>query len=148
MNEEASYVVSGIDDQRYAVPALNVRSIIEVEEITHVPGAPSGVLGVLNLRGDVIPVIEYEETSSNCEEQLALVIEVREKDEENDEEEIVIALLIDEVMHVTSGEMQKDESQNMLKTDAAIQGVFSLNEEPVLLLDVVQLIPASNEVIA
>jgi purine-binding chemotaxis protein CheW len=44
--------------ERYAVPIGNVREVADVGEVAPVPGAPAGVLGVRNLRGQVLPVID------------------------------------------------------------------------------------------
>jgi len=44
--------------EEYGVPMLKVREIIKVMDITQVPQVPDHVLGVINLRGKVIPVID------------------------------------------------------------------------------------------
>src|SRR5215211_3190795 len=44
--------------ERYAVPIANVLEIADVGEVAPVPGAPAAVLGVRNLRGQVMPVID------------------------------------------------------------------------------------------
>lgn len=44
--------------EEYGLPVLKVREIIKVMDITHVPQVPDHVLGVINLRGKVIPVID------------------------------------------------------------------------------------------
>lgn len=47
--------------EEYGVPVLKVREIIKVMDITHVPQVPDYVLGVINLRGKVIPVIDLRQ---------------------------------------------------------------------------------------
>ena len=44
--------------EEYGLPVLKVREIIKVMDITHVPQVAAHVLGVINLRGRVIPVID------------------------------------------------------------------------------------------
>jgi chemotaxis signal transduction protein len=44
--------------EHYALPVAAVLEIADLGQVTPVPGAPSGVLGVRNLRGQVIPVID------------------------------------------------------------------------------------------
>jgi purine-binding chemotaxis protein CheW len=44
--------------EHYALPVANVREIAQPGQITPVPGAPSPVLGVWNLRGDVMAVLD------------------------------------------------------------------------------------------
>jgi purine-binding chemotaxis protein CheW len=42
----------------YAVDLRNVREVFEVESVTPVPGMPAALVGVANLRGVVIPLVD------------------------------------------------------------------------------------------
>jgi purine-binding chemotaxis protein CheW len=52
------YLTFTLGNEEYGVPVLKVREIIKVMDITQVPQVPEHVLGVINLRGKVIPVID------------------------------------------------------------------------------------------
>jgi purine-binding chemotaxis protein CheW len=56
MNTVHVRVRAGAED--YALPVDSVLEIAELGEVAPVPGAPAAVLGVRNLRGQVIPVID------------------------------------------------------------------------------------------
>jgi purine-binding chemotaxis protein CheW len=45
-------------NEHYALPVRGVREVAKLAEITPVPGAPAAVLGVWNLRGDVIAALD------------------------------------------------------------------------------------------
>ena len=47
-----------IGEEEYAVPILSIQEIIKPIECTRVPQTPAYVLGVFNLRGSVIPLID------------------------------------------------------------------------------------------
>ena len=49
-------VVFGLDERRYALRLSSVNQIVRMVEITPLPKAPEIILGVVNLRGRVIPV--------------------------------------------------------------------------------------------
>lgn len=53
-----SYVIFRLGSEEYGLPVASVNSIIRYEDATPVPRAPIGVLGVINLRGRVIPVVD------------------------------------------------------------------------------------------
>lgn len=53
-----AYVVFRLGGEEYALPVTAVNSIIRYEDATPVPRAPQGVLGVINLRGRVMPVVD------------------------------------------------------------------------------------------
>ncbi|MBM3316533.1 MAG: purine-binding chemotaxis protein CheW [Candidatus Eisenbacteria bacterium] len=52
------YLAVGLGDETYGLDVLAVREIIALIPITPVPGAPSCLLGVINLRGRVIPIVD------------------------------------------------------------------------------------------
>lgn len=47
-----------VGEEEYAIPILNIQEIIKPIEYTRVPSVPEYVLGVFNLRGNVIPLID------------------------------------------------------------------------------------------
>jgi chemotaxis signal transduction protein len=51
-------LVLPIGADRYALDLADVREVVPDPQLTPLPGAPAGVLGVLNLRGDVVPVLD------------------------------------------------------------------------------------------
>lgn len=51
------FVVTKLGDEEYGIEIDKVQSIEKIMKITRVPKAPSFVKGVINLRGEIIPVI-------------------------------------------------------------------------------------------
>ncbi|HLI18289.1 MAG TPA: chemotaxis protein CheW [Rhodanobacteraceae bacterium] len=47
-----------LSGQQYAVPLADVREILRAETPTPVPGAPDDVLGIINLRGSIVTVLD------------------------------------------------------------------------------------------
>jgi len=58
---EEQLVVFNVGDEVYGVDTSQVQEIIRMQSITHVPGAPEFVEGVINLRGRIIPVIDLHQ---------------------------------------------------------------------------------------
>lgn len=54
----SGYVVFKVGSEGFALPVASVSSIIRYEPTTPVPRAPQSVLGVVNIRGRVIPVVD------------------------------------------------------------------------------------------
>lgn len=52
------FVLFRLGSEEYGLPIATVSSVIRYEEATPVPRAPHAVLGVINLRGRVIPVLD------------------------------------------------------------------------------------------
>lgn len=57
--QEAQQVLTfHIGDDTYALDILRVREIVEYQTVTRVPTAPAWIRGVVNLRGNVVPVLD------------------------------------------------------------------------------------------
>ena len=54
----AAWLGFSLKGQRYAVALASVREVIRCGDITPVPGAPDDVLGIVNLRGQIVPVLD------------------------------------------------------------------------------------------
>jgi chemotaxis signal transduction protein len=51
-------IVLPIGEDRYGIELTDVREVVPEPLLTPVPGAPAAVLGVVNLRGEVVPVLD------------------------------------------------------------------------------------------
>ena len=51
------YLLFRIDEAYYGLSLTSVREIIQVPKITDIPGTPEYVKGIINLRGEIIPII-------------------------------------------------------------------------------------------
>ena len=54
----ARYLVTEVAGQRFAWDLATVREVIPARAVTRLPGAPAWVLGLLNLRGTVLTVVD------------------------------------------------------------------------------------------
>ena len=86
--------------EEFAFGILRVREILEYDTITRVPSAPSGVRGVINLRGSVVPVVDLAllfglAPTAVTKRTCIVIVEVRV-----DDAEIVMGVLADAVSQV------------------------------------------------
>jgi chemotaxis signal transduction protein len=52
------YVRLRVASEAYAIPVENVLEVADLGEVRAVPGAPPKVLGIRNLRGQILPVVD------------------------------------------------------------------------------------------
>ncbi|MDM8555310.1 chemotaxis protein CheW [Desulfococcaceae bacterium HSG7] len=52
------YLTFKLGDEIFAIDVLQVREVLDLSDITKVPRAPEFMLGVINVRGSVVPVID------------------------------------------------------------------------------------------
>src|SRR5687767_11797892 len=58
MSTSNRYICFRLGDEEFAIPLLSVREVIGVPNVTPVPQTPSYFLGIMNLRGLVISVMD------------------------------------------------------------------------------------------
>jgi purine-binding chemotaxis protein CheW len=58
MNETTQYMTFKLGDESFAINVSQVREVLEVQQITKVPTAPAYMRGVVNVRGQAIPVVD------------------------------------------------------------------------------------------
>jgi chemotaxis signal transduction protein len=54
----AVHVRVRVGGEEYALPVTAVSEVAEYAEVTPIPGSPAHVLGAINLRGQVVPVLD------------------------------------------------------------------------------------------
>ncbi len=76
---EIKVVTFKVGDEEYAIDIMKIDSVSEMMKIMHLPGIPSFILGVSNLRGEVIPIIDTRtkfslpEKESNSNDRVVVV---------------------------------------------------------------------------
>jgi len=121
-----------LDRQRYALPIEQVREIQQIVALSEVPGEANGVVGMVNLRGRVIPAVDMRELvgleAAEYTLQTPMIIsEIHGR---------LIALLVDEVLDVF--ELPEDSMQAappLHKLSASMFGVARLEDGLVYVLD-------------
>jgi purine-binding chemotaxis protein CheW len=58
MKQPTQYVLFSIEGQRHALPLECVERIARMVAVVPVPGAPAAVLGVINVQGRIVPVLD------------------------------------------------------------------------------------------
>ena len=57
-NPLLQYVTFRLDNETYGINVMQIQEVLRYTEIAPVPGAPDYVLGIINLRGNVVTVID------------------------------------------------------------------------------------------
>ncbi len=133
-----SYLTFKLGEEEFAAHVGKVLSIMEMTKITKVPKTPDYLEGVINLRGQVLPVVDTrikfgmsptEYTSNTC----IVVMEV-----DVNEETVQVGTLVDSVQEVI--EIEEDQIQpppsigNRFKSEF-IYGMAKIDEKFIMLLD-------------
>ncbi|WP_224703992.1 chemotaxis protein CheW [Devosia aquimaris] len=58
MAEQSQYVTLGVSDELFAAPVEKVQEILDMRPIARLPQAPDTLLGMIDVRGQGIPVVD------------------------------------------------------------------------------------------
>jgi len=129
--------------ERYGIESCHVREIYPLKEITPVPCTPPFVLGIINVRGQVLSVIDIKKFFDLPEKGLTnhnkVIILQNDKME--------FGILADVVVGVKS--LRLSELQSDLPTLTGIRAEYlkGLTEERVVILDAEKLLSAENIIV-
>jgi purine-binding chemotaxis protein CheW len=133
------WVTFRLDEEIYGINVMQVQEVLRVSEIAPVPGAPDYVLGIINLRGNVVTVIDTRDrlglSSKEVDDSTRIVIIEADKQ--------VVGILVDSVAEVVDLRMSEVESAPNVGNDESskyIQGVASRDDELLILVDLNKLL--------
>lgn len=133
------FIVFKLNEQLYGISIQNVQIIEKIKSIMRVPKVPNCVKGVMNLRGEIIPVISLRDQFNLSEKEYTdktriIIVKL---------EDAMVGLIVDEVKEVIEIESNQVEVvqniQGKMKT-SHILGVGKVEENIVTLLNLSNII--------
>ncbi len=129
------WVTFMLDNEKYGINVMQVREVLRDIEIAPVPGAPTYVLGIINLRGNVVTVIDTRSrfglpAVEVNDESRVIIIETMDQ---------IVGLLVDSIAEVADiPKSQIELTPNVGNDDSSryIQGVHSREGELLILVAV------------
>jgi purine-binding chemotaxis protein CheW len=123
-------VVFTLNNHRYGLPLPAVERIVNIVDVTPLPHAPDIVLGVVNVQGRVIPVINVRRRFHLSEREIALTDRMVVAHTARRP----VALVVDAVIGVLEySEQEAVGPQNVLPDLRYVEGVVKLDSEMILI---------------
>lgn len=145
--QELQYLTFLISEELFGLGILYIKEIIEFESVTHVPMMPEYIPGVINLRGNVVPVIDlnmrfYRKKTETNRKTCIIITEIKLENEIID-----VGLLVDavnEVVDITPESIEEPPSFGSKIRLDFIQGLGKLENNFVIILKVNQILEISE----
>ncbi len=97
--ETIQYIVVKFGDEQYGINIKYIDNIVRMQRITRVPNVPAYIKGVINLRGEVVPVVSLRIKMGLCEDEITKLTRIIIIKLDNGE---VIGVLVDAVKEVVT----------------------------------------------
>ncbi|MCP1675580.1 purine-binding chemotaxis protein CheW [Natronocella acetinitrilica] len=137
------WVTFSLGDETYGIDVMRVQEVLPMSEIAPVPGAPSYVLGIINLRGNVVTVIDTRMRfglGSRESDDAARIVVIETGDQ-------VAGILVDsvaEVINVDPTEVDTAPNVGNEESSRYIHGVVSRGQDLLILVDVNRLLTSEE----
>ncbi len=128
------WVTFQLDDETYGINVMQVQEVLRYSEIAPVPGAPNYVLGIINLRGNVVTVIDtrlrfgLQPTEVTDSTRIVIMVSANQ----------VMGILVDsvaEVVYLKASEIETAPNVGNEESARFIQGVSNRDDELLILVD-------------
>ena len=139
-NDNQQYVTFSLGNELFGVGVGRTREILSLIEVTAVPQTPDYMLGVINLRGHVVPVVDMrlklgmppaaEQTQDTC----IIVLEIQV-----DDDVIVVGAQADavrEVLEIQPGQIEPPPKLGTRLKTEFIHGMGKVNGQFIILLNI------------
>jgi purine-binding chemotaxis protein CheW len=135
-----SYVVFRLGGEGYALEVMHVQEVLDWQALTAVPGGPRHLLGVINLRGHVVPVYDLRmpfglpKDSQQARSPCILIVEPCLGGGDQ-----IVGLLVDrvsDVLEFTPEEVQPAPQLGLGKATPFVRGLIRHQDAFLLVLDV------------
>ncbi len=139
MADEVQLVVFSLGREEFAVEVTQVREIMRMEEITRMPKSPAFVEGIINLRGQIIAVIDLAkrlnlESTERSGDTRIIVVEA---------EGVKVGMIVDSVSEVLRVSADTVEPTPTMASDVSavyLQGVVKHDNRLIILLDLTKVL--------
>lgn len=128
------YVTFRVEDETYGINVMQIQEVLRYTEIAPVPGAPDYVLGIINLRGNVVTVIDTRKRfglmQADVSDQSRIVVLELEGQ--------VIGVLVDsvaEVKYIQQSEIEIAPNVGNEESARFIQGVCNKDGDLIILVE-------------
>lgn len=139
----AQYLSFTLDNEEYGVDILRVQEIRSWEPISRIPNVPHYEKGVVNLRGSIVPIIDLREKlgiKSAEYTPLTVVVVLQMNDNNKTRTMGVVVDSVSDVINLDKTKIQDAPDFGAKVSNEFINGLVSVNERMVILLDVDKLL--------
>lgn len=129
------FVIFRLDEESYGVSIHYVEIIEKVTPITRVPNSEEYVLGVINLRGEIVPVIDLRNlfdlpSSTITDESRIIILTVQE---------VTVGILADsssEVLTIHKAQIENTGTVLSIVDEGSVEGIGKVDDRMIILLDI------------
>ncbi|HEY8936737.1 MAG TPA: chemotaxis protein CheW [Cyclobacteriaceae bacterium] len=148
-NESTSsaYLTFMLGDEKFAIPVSSVQEIVELDYVTKVPQTPDYMLGIINLRGKILPLLDTRlklglPSTERTKKNRILILDIQETAKATQ-----VGAIVDvarEVVEIDSRQIQKSEDFEHYKDTTPITGIVNNQGDITMIMDIARVFSVND----
>ena len=147
-NDSNAYLTFALGHEKFAIKVEYVQEVVEFGQFTRVPNAPAYMLGIINLRGRVLPLLDTKlklglQATERTVKSRIMVLDIQTGDDKS----LQIGAMVDiarEVVEISDGEIQEAPDFENLKTEAPITGIVNHQGDITMIMDIAKVFSVND----
>lgn len=147
-NETSSYLTFSLGEEKFAISVASVQEIVELEQVTKVPNAPMYMLGIINLRGRVLPLLDTRlklglSKTEVTRKSRIMVIDLETSDDKN----VQVGALVDvakEVIQLSETDIQRAPELENTTNETPITGIVNHHGDITMIVDIARIFSTAD----
>lgn len=138
-NDSQNFLAFYLDNKNYGFPILKINEVIVLPEITPMPKTPAYMKGVINLRGQIIPIIDLRLALSMEEveyDKQTCVIIVKVQIQHSEKMVGFIVDCVSEVFEILGSEIETPPNYGEESDKGFLKGIGKVKDKIIMLLDI------------
>lgn len=142
-DSQQEFLTFVLGDENYALDIMTVKEIRGYEEVTKIANAPAYIKGVLNLRGDIVPIIDLRikfDVGEATYNEFTIVIMLMIGDR-------IVGIVVDEVsdvIKVNDDDIKPSPEFGVAFDSAYLHGLTTIKEQMIILVNIQKLISSDE----
>jgi len=138
---EIQLVVFRVGKEEYGLDIQEVKEIIKMQEITEIPNAPEFIEGVINLRGQITPVMDMRKRLNAEKEEIGKDTRIVIVETEGSN----IGIIVDSVTGVIHMPERDISPPPVGSENEFVKGVGKINDKLLILIDINKMLPNTEK---
>ena len=147
IQQTESYLTFKLDHELFAVNVIKVLEILEMKPITKVPKSPLFMKGVINLRGNILPVIDTRNKFSMAEQDFTIDTCIIVLNINTGEDSLLVGAIVDsveKVIDIPAESIQPSVSMGAIYREDFLTGIGKVDEDFIMILNIDKVFSAED----
>ena len=139
IQQTESYLTFNLDNELFGINVSKVLEILEIKPITKVPKSPSFMKGVINLRGNILPVIDTRNKFCMPQQDFTIDTCIIVLNINTGTDSLLVGAVVDsvqKVIDIPAESIQPSQSMGAIYREDFINGIGKIEEDFIMILDI------------